>query len=213
VFSIGSDPVETGLVGSYSRPERNVTGLTQLQVALVAKRVELLHEFAPAARVIALIVNPRNPNLDAVVKEASEAASTLGLELKIFNASTDSELSSAFASMVRQRVSGVVTAGDAFLVSEGDRVLAMAAQYSIPAIYNQRALPFRGGLMSYGAETFDAYKLWGLYTARILKGEKPADLPVLQPTKVTLVINLKTAKALGLTVPLSLLGRADEVIE
>src|SRR5450432_2470785 len=214
VFETASDPVRLGLVASLNRPGGNVTGVTQTNVEVAPKRLELLHELLPTTSVMALLVYPGNPALaEANTKELQAAARTLGLELHVLNASTESELDGVFAKLIQLRVGGLVIGSDPFFTSRSEQLAALTVRNAVPAIYAWREFAVAGGLLSYGAEITEAYRLAGNYTGRILKGDKPADLPVQQVTKVELVINLKTAKALGLTVPLSLLGRADEVIE
>jgi putative tryptophan/tyrosine transport system substrate-binding protein len=214
VFAIGVDPVTAGLVTSLARPGGNLTGVNFLTNLLVQKQFELLHEAVPNATVFALLVNPTNPNVaESTARDAQEAARSLGLQLHVLNASTERDIDMAFASMVQLRAGALVLAADAFFTSRRDRLAALTAQNAIPAIYRSYEFAAAGGLMAYGVSLADATRLVGVYTGRILKGEKPADLAVQQSTKVELVINLKTAKALGITVPLPLLGRADEVIE
>jgi putative ABC transport system substrate-binding protein len=213
VFSIGGDPVRLGLVESLNRPGGNVTGATFLVNSLSAKRVELLRELAPAAKVIGLLTNPRNPAAPSETADAQAAARALGLELDIRNASVPAEIDAAFAHFAERRVGAVTFAADATFNAARRQLVALAAQHKLPTMYFYREFANDGGLVSYGGFDTDAYRQAGLYTGRILKGEKPADLPVQQVTKVELVINLKTAKSLGLDVPLSLLGRADDVIE
>jgi putative ABC transport system substrate-binding protein len=205
--------VQLGLVASLSRPGGNVTGVTQLNVEVAPKRLELAHELLPTATLVALLVNPNNPSAETVARNSQAAALTLGLQLHVLRASTESEIDDAFAASVQQRASVLVIATDAFFNSRSQRLAALMIRHSMPAIYQYEAFTAAGGLMSYGGSIIDSYHLAGGYSGRILKGEKPADLPVQQSTKVELIINLKAAKALGLTVPLSLLGRADEVIE
>jgi putative ABC transport system substrate-binding protein len=213
VFSGGVDPVKLGLVASLNRPGGNITGATVLAQALVAKRLEVLHQLAPAATSIGFLVNPANPQAAAETKDAASAAGVLGVQLTMLNASTPSEIEKAFETMVTQRIGVLLAAADAVFFAQRDRLAALAARHAVPAIYHAREIVDAGGLMSYGASYADATRLAGSYVGRILKGERPADLPVQQSTKVEFVINMKTAKALGLTVPLPLLGRADEVIE
>jgi putative ABC transport system substrate-binding protein len=213
VFSMGNDPVRAGLVASLARPGGNITGLTTLNVEVGQKKIELLHELIPSATIIALLLNPTNPNAEALARDAQAAARALGLELHVVHASTESDLDAAFASLAQMRAGGVVIGGDPFLGSRTERLAALALRNRVPALYVAREFVAAGGLMSYGSSFADVYPQVGLYVGRILKGEKPGDLPVQQSTKVELAINLKTAKALGLTVPLPLLTRADEVIE
>jgi putative tryptophan/tyrosine transport system substrate-binding protein len=213
VFINGGDPIASGLVESLNRPGGNVTGVNVLAPALNAKRLELLHEVVPQARTIAMLVNPRARNAEPNVDASKTAATALGEQLVVFNASTDEEITAAFAELSRQQISALIVGTDIFLNSRSDAIVAQAAHHSVPAIYGFRRFALAGGLMSYGTNDPDAGRLVGLYTGRILKGEKPSDLPVQQATKVELVINLKTANALGIAFPLRVLGRADEVIE
>jgi putative ABC transport system substrate-binding protein len=214
VFSSGSDPVEVGLVASLGRPGGNLTGVSLLITAVVAKRLELLHELAPAATSIALLANPANPVLAAdETRELQAAARVLGVNLLVLHASSPSEIDAAFATLVEQRVGALLVSSDADFSIRRDQIVALAARHAVLAIYQWREYTAAGGLMSYGPSLTDAYRINGVYTGRILKGEKPADLPVQQVTKIELVINMKAAKALGLTFPTALLVRADEVIE
>ncbi len=213
VFVTGSDPVEQGLVASLNRPGGNLTGATTLAVELGQKRVELLHELVPTATLIAVLVNPTGPNLAAVSRDLQAAARTVGLSIHILHASTEHDLEAVFATMVELRAGALVIGTDTFFNSQSARLAALALRHALPAIYQYREFASAGGLMSYAGSITDAYRVAGVYTGRILKGEKPSDLPVQQSTKAELFINLKTAKALGLTIPLPLLGRADEVIE
>jgi putative tryptophan/tyrosine transport system substrate-binding protein len=213
VFATGADPVDLGLVSSLNRPGGNVTGVTFLVNVLGAKRLELLHELIPTATVIALLINPRNPTSESQIRDVQTAARARGVELMILNASSERDIDAAFASFVHQRVNAVIVGSDSVFVSRPDQLIGLAARHALPAIYFLREFAAAGGLISYGASISDAYRLAGGYVGRVLKGEKPADLPVQQSTKVELFLNLKTAKALGITVPLPLSGRADEVIE
>ena len=214
VFVIGSDPVEMGLVASLNRPGGNLTGFTVLEIEFVAKRLELLHELVPAAASIALLVNPANPRgADAQTKQAQIAARTIGLGLLVLKASTPSDMEAAFRSLAQQDAGALLVGGDTFFSTSRDQIVTLAARYAVPVIYFDRDFVAAGGLMSYGGAASDAFRQAGIYAGRILKGERPTDLPVQQSTKVELTINLRTAKALGITVPLTLLGRADEVIE
>jgi putative ABC transport system substrate-binding protein len=212
VFFTGGDPVALGLVTSLSRPGGNVTGVTILSVEVGQKLLELLHESVPAANVIALLVNPANPLAETQSKDAQAAASTLGLQLRVLHASTELELQTAFDTLVQLRAALVIGA-DPFFTGRTDQLAALALRHGVPSIYNLREFAMAGGLMSYGGNLAEAYRLVGVYTARILKGEKVSELSVQQSTKVEMIINLKTARALGLTIPLPLLARADEVIE
>ena len=215
VFETGADPVQLGLVTSLNEPGSNVTGITQHNLEVSPKRLELLHEIMPAARVMALLVNPRNPAVaEATTNQMQAAARMLGLDLQVLHASNDDEVEAAFAKAAQMHTSAVVmSAGDPFFTSQARPLAALAVRYAMPAVGPGRDFAAAGGLVAYGADINDAYRLAGSYTGRILKGEKPANLPVQQATKVELIINLKAAKALGLTVSLPLLGRADEVIE
>jgi putative tryptophan/tyrosine transport system substrate-binding protein len=214
VFEIGGDPIQFGLVASLNRPGGNVTGVTQTNVEIMPKRLELLHEQVPAASVMALLVNPANPALaETQSSEVLSAAHTLGLELHVLNASTERDFGAVFGKLIQLRVGGLVIAGDPFFTARQEQLAALAVRDAMPAVYQGRQFAVAGGLMSYGGSTNEAYRLAGIYAARILKGEKPSELPVQQSTKVELFLNLKTAKALGITFPLTLLGRADEVIE
>jgi ABC-type uncharacterized transport system substrate-binding protein len=213
VFAIGSDPVETGLVLSLNRPGGNVTGATFLSVELGAKRLELLRDLVPRISSIGLLVNPTNPNAAVQTKEMQAATTALGLQLNVVSASSQSDFNSAFAMLLAQRTNALVLSADPFFFSHRDQLIAFAMRCSLPAIYYAREFALAGGLVSYASSFADSFRQAATYVGRILKGEKPADLPVLQPTKFELVINLKTAKALGLDVPPTLLARADEVIE
>ena len=214
VFTTSSDPVELGLVASLSRPGGNLTGATQLNVEVTPKRLEILHELLPAAKLFALLVNPTNPYAEILSRNTQVAARTLGLELHILHASIEHDFDTVFATLIQLRSGGLVIGGaEAFLGSRHEQLAALALRHSVPTIYRDREFAVAGGLMSYGGSTKDSYRVAGLYTGRILKGEKPADLPIQQATKVELIINLKTAKALGLEIPPTLLARADEVIE
>lgn len=212
-FVIGSDPVKQGLVASINRPGGNATGVAFFSALVGAKRLGLLRELVPAASVFAVLVNPANPNSGVVSKDLQAAARTLDLQIRILDASTEREIDGAFTSLVQQRVGALVVGPDAFFDSQRDQIVALAAHHAIPAIYERRDAAVGGGLMSYGASPDEAYHQAGIYTGRILKGEKPTDLPVVQSVKFELVLNLKTAKALRLTLPSGLLSIVDEVIE
>jgi putative tryptophan/tyrosine transport system substrate-binding protein len=214
LFLIGADPVELGLVASLNRPGGNITGVSALSLGTVAKRLQLLHELVPAAADIAFLRNPTNPYYVTLeTRELQSAATALGLRLLLLNASTTSEIEVAFTTLVEQRADAFLLGTDPFFMTVRDQLVALANRHALPAIYPFREDAVAGGLMSYGTNLRDGYRLIGGYTGRILSGDKPADLPVLQATKFELVINAQTAKALGISIPLPLLGRADEVIE
>ena len=213
VFATGADPVKVGLVDSLSRPKGNLTGVSRLLSVLGPKRVELLHELLPAANTIALLANPGNVNIKTDEPEIRAAADGLKQHLEVLTASTESDLEAAFATMVQHRVGSLIVMPDPFFISRGKQLVALAARHAMPALYPLRIFADLGGLMSYGASPFDLYQQAGIYVGKILNGAKPADPPIQQSTKVELVINLVTAKALGLTIPPTLLARADEVIE
>jgi putative ABC transport system substrate-binding protein len=213
VFMMGSDAVKFGLVTSLNRPGGNVTGVGLLNNALLVKQLEFLHEVAPAAGLIAILANPHNPNAENDAREAQLAARALDVKLLTLNVGSEPDLDAAFATLTRQRAGALLVDPDPFFTARPDTLAALATRHRIAAIHYLREFTAAGGLASYVTGFADGYRQAGIYAARILKGEKPADLPVQQSTKVELVINLKTAKALGVTVPLPLLGRADEVIE
>jgi putative tryptophan/tyrosine transport system substrate-binding protein len=219
VFMSGVDPVDYGLVASLNRPGGNLTGVSALSVELTSKRLELLHELVPMATTIAFLINPTNPffpsfNRDRTPTEPLQtAARSLGLELIVLQASGERDFDSVFASLLQLRAGALLTNNDPLFGSHTEQLAALTVRHAVPAIFPNREFVAAGGLASYGSNTADSYRLAGVYTGRILKGEKPADMPVQQATKVELMINLKTAKTLGLTVPLPLLTRADEVIE
>jgi putative ABC transport system substrate-binding protein len=214
VFESGDDPVRLSLVTSLNRPGGNITGVTQANLEVSPKRLQLLHEVVPKARVMVLLVNPTNPTIaETNTKELQAAARTLGLELHVLNATAERDFDEVFAKLIQLRAGGLVIGTDPFFTSRSEQLAALAAHYAVPAVYSWREFAVAGGLLSYGSDVTDAYRLAGNYTGRILKGEKPADLPVQQVSKVELIINLKTAKALGINVPEALIGRADEVIE
>jgi putative tryptophan/tyrosine transport system substrate-binding protein len=214
IFELGSDPVQLGLVASLSRPGGNVTGVTNANMGIAPKRLQLLHELLPTARIMALLVNPAEPALaETYTKEVQAAARNFGLELHVLNATSEGDFDVAFSKLTQLRAGGLVIGGGAFFTSRTEQLAALSVRHAVPAIYYNRRFAVAGGLLSYGADSTDAYRLAGIYTGRVLKGDKPADLPVQQATKVELYINLKTAKALGLTIPNTLIGRADEVFE
>src|SRR5439155_23241255 len=213
VFGVAVDPVEVGLVASLTRPGGNPTGVANLNVEVGPKRLELLHELVPTATIIAVLENPTSPTAEPFSRALQPAARALGLQLHVLLASTDRDFDTVFATLVQLRAGALVISPDTFFNTRSEQLAVLALKHAVPAIYQYRPFVAGGGLMSYGSDQTEYYRLVGIYTGRILKGEKPADLPVVQSTKVELIINLKTAKALGLTVPLPLLGRADEVIE
>jgi putative tryptophan/tyrosine transport system substrate-binding protein len=213
VFANGSDPVSVGLVASINRPSRNATGVTFYTSALGPKRLEILHDLVPNMQSVALLVNPTNPVTQGDIEEIEAAARKLGMRVIIVRASNAPEIVSAFEAVAQQQAHALLVNVDAYFSARRVQIVSLAAQYSIPASYNNRLYVHAGGLISYGDDRLNSYRQVGAYVGRILKGEKPSDLPVMQPTKFELVINLKTAKALGLDVPPTLLARADEVIE
>ena len=213
VFTTGLDPVQEGLVASLNRPGGNLTGVTSLAVEVGPKGLELLHELVPAATAIALLVNPTNPSAEALSRDLQTAARTLGLQLHILRASTERDFDTVFATFLQLRAGGLVIGTDGFFITQSEQLATLTVRHAVPAIFPYHEFTAAGGLMSYGVSNRDLYRLVGVYTGRILRGEKPAELPVQQVTKVELAINLKTAKALGIEVPATLLARADEVIE
>jgi putative ABC transport system substrate-binding protein len=213
VFFGGYNPVRFGLVASLARPGGNVTGVTILNVELIPKRLQLARELIPAATVVGLLVNPTNPNAEQVSGEMRAAAQSLALQVSVVRASTEQDIDAAFATLLEGRARALLISPDPFFNTRSEQFAALTLRHALPTIYQYREFAAAGGLMSYGGSITDLYRRVGIYTGRILKGERPADLPVEQTTKVELIINLATARALGLTVPLSLLGRADEVIE
>jgi putative ABC transport system substrate-binding protein len=214
VFEMGADPVKLGVVASLSRPGGNVTGSTQLTQDTAPKLLELLHELLPTAHVIALLVNPNDPAIAEVSTKAMRAAAnSLGLELQIVAASSEGDFEGVFAKLNELRVGALVITAEELFTSHSEQLAALATRNRIPAVYKGREFAAAGGLISYGSDIAESYRLTGIYAGRVLKGEKPADLPVVQATKIQLYVNLKTAKALGITIPLPLSGRADEVIE
>ena len=207
------DPVQLGLVASLNRPGGNVTGLAVLGVELAAKRLEVLHELLRTSAAVALLVNPNNPQTEPETKGVRDAARSIGLQLHVLDASTEGEIDAAFGKLIELRAGGFLVSVELFLFNQRDQIVALAARHAVPAIYGVREFATAGGLMSYGTDLADAYRQVGIYAGKILKGAKPADLPVQRVARVEFVINLKTAKTLGLTFPITLLGRADEVIE
>jgi len=214
VFEAGPDPVELGLVTSLNRPGGNVTGVSNFSPILVAKQFELLQEMVPNSTAISVLVNPTSPNIaESTARDAQQAGRLLGKQIHILNASTESQIGAAFAALARVRPDALLIAGDAFFTSRRAQLATLATRHGLPTIYNAREFATAGGLMSYGASLVDAYRQTGVYTGKVLKGAKPAELPVMQPSKFEFVINLTTAKAFDLQIPARLLARADEVIE
>jgi putative tryptophan/tyrosine transport system substrate-binding protein len=215
VFTSGADPIQIGLVASFNRPEGNITGVYTFSADMPTKSLELLHELVPAAAGIGLLINPTNPNLSkpVVVKEVEAAARPLGKQIHVLEASTDAEIDAAFSTLARLRAGALVIVADQFYNDRRERIAALALRHALPSVYTRREYAVAGGLLSYGANLSDIYRQAGVYAGRILKGAQPADLPIVQSTKLELVINLKTAKALGLTLPPSFYWRADEMIE
>jgi putative ABC transport system substrate-binding protein len=213
VFNSGVDPVGTGLVASLNRPGGNLTGVFQLSVELGPKRLELLHQVVPTATVLAAVLNPTNTNVETQSRNLQAAARSLGLQLQVLHVSTDDDFDTIFATMAQSRAGALLIGPDQFLFSRNEQIAALALRHGVPTMYQWREFTTAGGLLSYGPSQTDVYRLHGIFTGRILKGDKPADLPVQQSTKIEMSINLRTAKALGLTVPQSLLVGADEVIE
>lgn len=212
-FVLGTDPIKLGLVASLARPGGNLTGVSMLMTKLSAKRLELLSELVPQPRVIALLANPNYPGAEGIIREVQEAARATGVQVLVLKARTEGEIDAAFTTLVQRHADALIVGNDSFFDSQTEQFVALAGRHAVPAIYDQREFPDAGGLMSYGTNLSDIYRQLGISAGRILNGTKPADLPVEQPTKFELVINLKTAKTLGLSVPQSLLARADEVIE
>jgi putative ABC transport system substrate-binding protein len=213
VFSIAFDPIEFGLGASLSRPGGNATGLTSLGLELGPKRLELLHELAPTAAIIALLVNPTAPNAEPQTRSMQAAARTLGIQLPVLHASTERDFDPVFATLAQLRAEGLVIGQDVFFGSRVEQLAALTVRHAVPAVAQNREFPVAGGLIGFPAGNTDTMRQWGVYVGRILKGERPADLPIMQPTKFNLAINMKTAKSLGLDVPAAVLVRADEVIE
>jgi putative ABC transport system substrate-binding protein len=213
VFVTGNDPVEAGLVASLNRPGGNLTGAVTLSSELAPKKVELLHEVVPAATSIALLINPANPNSEVDTRKSQEAARILGLQLHVLHASSERDFDAVFASVLQLRVGGLVVGSDVFFNSRSELLATLALLHGVPTIYQYREFAAAGGLMSYGGSIKDSFRVVGVYAGRILRGEKPAELPVQQATRIELVINLKTAKSIGLDIPATLIARADEVIQ
>jgi putative tryptophan/tyrosine transport system substrate-binding protein len=213
VFEMGADPVALGLVASLNRPGGNLTGVASLNVELSPKRLEILHELVPTATVVAVLVNPTSPTTDSQLRNLQAAARTLGLQLHVLHASTERDFDTVFETLLQLRAGGLVVASDGFFATHGEQLAALTVRHAVPAIHQSRDFTIAGGVMSYGGSFMESHRQAGVWTGRIIKGDKPADLPVQQVTKVELAINMKTAKALGLTFPITLLGRADEVIE
>jgi putative ABC transport system substrate-binding protein len=213
VFGIGDDPVQLGLVASLARPGGNLTGITTLSAELGSKRLELVRELVPKAALAGVLVNPTNVNAEAVLKDLQAAARAIGLQIHLLQASTEREIEAAFANLLALRAGGLMVGTDPFFNSRSEQLAQLALRHAVPTVFQFREFAAAGGLMSYGGSVTEVYRLAGIYAGRILKGEKPVDLPVHQSTKVEMILNLKTAKALGLEVPPMLLARADEVIE
>jgi ABC-type uncharacterized transport system substrate-binding protein len=213
VFEMGADPIAIGLVSSLNRPGGNLTGVSSLNVEVTPKRLQILHEAVPTASVVAVLVNPTSPTTDSQLKNVQPAAQARGLQLHVLHASTERDLDTVFATLLQLRAGGLVVASDTFFAMHSEQLAALTIRHAVPTIHQSRDFAIAGGLMSYGGSFVESHRQAGVYTGRVLKGDKPADLPVQQVTKFELFINLKTAKTLGLTFPLSLLGRADQVIE
>jgi putative tryptophan/tyrosine transport system substrate-binding protein len=213
VFEMGADPIAIGLVASLARPGGNLTGVSSLNVEVTPKRLEILHEAIPTGRLVAVLLNPTSPTAESQLKQLEQAARTLELQLHVLHASTQGDFDNVFATLLQLRPKGLVVASDTFFATHSEQLAALTARHGLPAIQQSRDFALAGGLMSYGGSFVESHRQAGMYTGRILKGDKPGDLPVQQVTKVELLINLKTAKALGVTFPLALSGRADQVIE
>jgi putative tryptophan/tyrosine transport system substrate-binding protein len=213
VFEMGADPIAIGLVASLARPGGNLTGVSSLNVEVTPKRLEILHEAIPAGSAVAVMLNPTSPTAESQLKQLQEAARTLALQLHVLHASNESDFDKVFAALLQLRPKGLVVASDTFFATHSEQLATLTTRQAVPAIHQSRDFALAGGLMSYGGSFVESHRQAGVYTGRILKGGKPADLPVQQVTKVELLINLKTAKTLGITFPLALSGRADQVIE
>jgi putative ABC transport system substrate-binding protein len=213
VFATGGDPVELGLVASMNRPGGNATAVTVVTAALSSKRLELLHQLLPSVKLVALLVDPNNPTAEAITKDVVTAAQKLKLQVYVAKARSDSETEDSFAALAREKAGALLVTADPLFIGRRPQIIGLAKRYAVPTIYDRRDFPADGGLMSYGAGIVDQYHQAGRHVGRILKGERPADLPVIQPTKFELVINAKTAKSLGMKIPDNLLALADEVIE
>jgi putative ABC transport system substrate-binding protein len=213
VFETGADPIKIGLVASLNRPDGNITSVTQLSSELVAKRLGLLHDLIPKASIVGQLVNPADPMTETQTKDMEEAANALGLQIRVLKATTEAEINAAFATLSQLQLDALLVGAGNFYISRREQLAELAARHSLPTIYQHREIAEAGGLIIYGTSIVDSYRQAGNYTGRILKGEKPADLPVLRPTKFELVINLKTAKTLGLTIPPGVFAIADEVVE
>jgi putative ABC transport system substrate-binding protein len=213
IFNLGADPIELGLVANLNRPGGNITGIAIMAVEIETKRLELLHELAPTSTSIAILLNPSNAQSQTQEREAQRAARVIGRQVLVLKAGSEHEIERAFATLVRERAGALLVGGDTFFNSQAILFVVLTARHAIPTIYPWRSYVDAGGLMCYGASLLDAYRQTGVYTGRVLRGEKPADLPIVQPTKFELVINLKTARAVGIALPPTLLARADEVIE
>ena len=213
VFNVGEDPIKLGLVASFNRPGGNITGVNTLSPALESKRLGLLRELVPQAAIVAVLLNPSNPDADLQRRDIQAAASAIGQDLRTFDVGNESDIETAFAALVRQRADALLVGSDVFLTNRREQIVALAARYAVPTIYSFRSFAESGGLMSYSTNLVEVYRQVGFYVGRILKGEKPANLPIVQPTKFELVINLKTAKAMNVKISDNLLSLADEVIE
>ena len=213
VFEVGANPIRLGLVATLNRPGGNLTGVTQLNEEVALKRLELLHELLPTAHVIGLLINPIHPNVENQSNDFLSAAQKLGLELHVLEARTERDFDAVFANLMQLRAGGLVIGSDSLFIARQEQLAALTVRHAVPAVFESRMFVAAGGLMSYGGSLTDSYRLAGVYAARILKGERPSELPVQQGIKIELVLNLKTAKKLGIAVPIPLLGRADEVIE